>query len=365
MAAIQSKTGNILRSRAWIAVLAVIIAALIFRIMLPHIILNYVNRTLNEMEGYSGSVEDIDVHLWRGAYAIEGLTLEKTDGKIPVPFIDVARIELSIQWSELLQGALVGDIAFFEPELNFVKGPTNETSQTELPESWIEVTEELFPFSINRLDAMNGTIHYRDFHSDPQIDIFLDKAYLHAANLTNSRSVSQSKFATIRLYNKPAEGDPELKIFVELDTFAAEPAFDMRFALNDLALTRLNDFLRAYGNFDVESGTFTLYSEISADEGSFQGYVKPLFKNLQVVSWREDKNPLELAWEAMVGAAAKILENPPTGKVATQIPVSGDFEQQDIGYWAAIINLLRNAFIQGISPGFEGITEGAGESAGE
>jgi len=357
MGSVVPKTGTILRSKAWIVPAVLIIAVIILRIMLPHIVLSYVNRTLDETDGYRGRVEDIDIHLWRGSYTINGLTLEKTDGEVPVPLIDVARIDLSVQWSEIFQGALVGDITFFGPELNFVKGPTDESSQTELPASWIEATENLFPFSINELNAVNGTIHYRDFHSDPEIDIFMDNVYLHATNLTNSRSVSQSKFAKIMLYNRPAKGDPEVEVTVDLDTFAAAPTFEMKFLLNDLALTRLNDFLRAYGNFDVQSGTFSLYSEVSAAKGSFEGYVKPLFKDLDVVSWKEDKNPLELAWEAIVGAAGTILENPASGRVATRIPISGDFEQQDIGYWTAIGNLLRNAFIQAISPGFQDIGE--------
>ena len=48
--------------------------------MLPSIVKNYVNKELNDLPGYSGSVEDIDIHLLRGAYAIDGLVLKK---KIP------------------------------------------------------------------------------------------------------------------------------------------------------------------------------------------------------------------------------------------------------------------------------------------
>ena len=35
----------------------------------------------------------------------------------------------------------------------------------------------------------------------------------------------------------------------------------MNARLTTLSLTRFNDFLKAYGNFDVEKGTISLYSE--------------------------------------------------------------------------------------------------------
>ncbi len=357
------RVGSILTSRITIAVLVIIAALVAFRIALPHLVLDYVNRSLDSMEGYQGHVQDIDLHLWRGAFDVHGLAVEKTGGTIPVPFLDVARIESSIQWSEILNGAYVGEIVLHQPELNFVAGPTDDTSQTEVPATWIEVTGDLLPFSINQLEMRDGIVHYRDFHSDPEIDVSMEKLYLVASNLRNSRSVGQSKFATATLYNLPDEGDPKLEVSLNLDTFAQDPTFDMNFALNDLALTRLNDFLRAYGNFDVESGTFTIYSEIVAQQGSYEGYVKPLFEDLKVVDWKEDQDPLELAWETIVGGAASILENKPTGRVATRIPIEGDFEEQEVDYWAAVINLLRNAFIQAIRPAFEDITPG--RSVGE
>ena len=352
----MSTVGKILHSRTLIALFLIAAALVAFRLMLPHILLGYVNRVLGEKEGYRGEVEDIDVHLWRGAYEIQGFSLEKTTGEVPVPFIDIDRIELSVQWPELVRGALVGDVTLYGPEINFVRGPTDKESQTDLPQSWIEVTEELFPFSINELDVVDATIHYRNFSTDPKVDVSLSNVFLHASNLTNSRSVARDKFAAIEAYNRPGENDPEIRLLAEADTFSREPAFDLKLSVTDLDLVRLNDFFKAYGNFDVEDGTLRLYSEISASGGSFEGYVRPLFEDLQIVDLGdEEKSLLDQAWEALLGAATTVLENPPTDRVATDIPIKGDFEEQDIGYWRALGSLLRNAFIQAIRPGFRGV----------
>ncbi len=56
----------ILRSKIFIALAAVVVLLIAFRLMLPRIILDYVNRNLNELEDYSGKTGDIDVSLPRG-----------------------------------------------------------------------------------------------------------------------------------------------------------------------------------------------------------------------------------------------------------------------------------------------------------
>jgi hypothetical protein len=47
------------------------------------------------------------------------------------------------------------------------------------------------------------------------------------------------------------------------------------------------------------------------------------------------------------------LENEEKGQVATQTPFSGTFDQNQIDVWAAVANLLRNAFIQALREGFD------------
>ena len=50
----------------------------------------------------------------------------------------------------------------------------------------------------------------------------------------------------------------------------------------------MNNLLRAYGNFDVTAGLFSLYSELSVKNGRVEGYIKPLFKDMKVYDARQD-----------------------------------------------------------------------------
>src|SRR6202000_868455 len=121
------------KRRTWLIVLGSLLVLLIaFRIALPYILLRFVNKELQTIPGYTGHVDGIDVHLIRGAYTIKVIKLDKTGGKIPVPFFSAERLDLSVEWSAIFHGRLVGKIIVGHPIINFAKGPTKETSQTDL-----------------------------------------------------------------------------------------------------------------------------------------------------------------------------------------------------------------------------------------
>src|SRR5262245_37845085 len=80
-------------------ILDVILVLIIFRLILPYIVLRYVNKVLSEMDQYYGHVEDIDLHLYRGAYVIKDMKIVKVEKsmKDTFPFFKTPKIDLSVQ----------------------------------------------------------------------------------------------------------------------------------------------------------------------------------------------------------------------------------------------------------------------------
>src|SRR5260221_3091198 len=90
------------KKKRWLIIgLSLFVLLLAARIALPYILLRWVNKELNTIPGYSGHVEDIDVALYRGAYVLKEIHLEKTGGKVPVPFFKAITVDLSIECSAL------------------------------------------------------------------------------------------------------------------------------------------------------------------------------------------------------------------------------------------------------------------------
>jgi Domain of Unknown Function (DUF748) len=131
------------------------------------------------------------------------------------------------------------------------------------------------------------------------------------------------------------------------------PDFDLNIAIEHTEMRPMSPLFRAYGNFAIQSGFFSFYSQLSVKGKAVNGYVKPLFKNMQVTDKRT-KNEKSLFHKVYVGilkALSELLENPQE-KVATRVHISGSQESPHLNTLQAIENLIRNAFFKSILPGF-------------
>ena len=341
--------------RLGLVLLVLLVVALVaLRVALPGLVRDYVNRKLSEIPDYSARVGDVDIHLWRGAYSIHDTRVVKTSGKIPVPFFSARTIDLSVSWRDLFDGALVGEIDLRRPKLNFVNGPTQETSQTSVDASWQDRVRELFPLRINRFQVHDGEVHYRDFHSQPKVDVAIDRVQAVARNLTNSKKISKTLAATISVDGRPF-GHADLTLHSNVDPYQEKPTFDLAAELVQVDLTKFNDFARAYGGFDFGSGRLDVYIEVAAAKGKFTGYVKPLVTNLSIPNWKEEpENVWQRAWGVLVGVTAKLFRNHPKDRFATRIDYSGDFDNPKYSVWQVIVQVLKNTFVKAIPAKLEG-----------
>lgn len=338
------------RKMKW-PLLVLLVLGIGFRMALPHVLKAYVNRQLDKIEDYDGRIEDVDVELWRGAYCIQGVSIVKTTGNVPTPFFAADSLQLSMEWKELWHGAFVGELVLEHPALNFVAGPTPEQSQNGEGKDWRKTLESLFPFKFNRCEVRHGQVHFHNFQSVPPVDIFLREVSSVATNLSNARELTQNLPAGITAQGYALEGG-RVALQLRLDPLAAAPTFELDAQITQMDLRQLNDFLRVYGKFDVERGTFAMFTSVAAKEGHYEGYIKVFFDDLDVFAWKKErqKNILAIFWQAIVGTTATVFKNHPNDQLATKIPVSGTFEKSDVGVWRAITTLLRNAFIRALVP---------------
>jgi hypothetical protein len=344
------------RRSVWIT-LSVVLVLVAARIALPFALKDYVNERLSEIHGYYGHVEDIDVHLYRGAYVIKHLELLKNNGKVKTPFVTSSRVDLSVEWHALFHGAFVGEMEFKNAKLNFVKGPTKAQSQQSIDDSWMPAADRLFPLRINKVEITDGEIHYQDTNHNPPVDIYIDDLQAVATNLTNSEEISDTLYAVIEAKGLAMRHAP-VEVHVETDPNARHTTFDLNASLRDLKLDELNGLVRDYGGFDFEKGSFEADTELAASHGNIRGYVKPIFKNVKIFSFKEvKKKPLEALWEMIVGGIGKLFTNHEEHQMATRIPLEGSIDQPGTSMLTVIGGLFRNAFIQALKPGVEGTVD--------
>jgi len=341
--------------RRKIHILLIIVGVLIIcRIILPYVLLHYANKRLANMPGYYGHVDDLDLSLYRGAYKLKNLYLDKLDSSTNVrtKFFNVKLIDLSLEWAALFHGRLVGKVDLETPTLLITKDKTDASKVVQDTSNFRTLFKSFMPLKVNRLVVNHGNIHYLDSGSVPRVDIFMTETYVLADNLSN---VSDSSKLPSIIHSSADMSGGIMHFDMRLNPLSADPLFEMKAKLENADITRFNDFFLAYGSFDIHKGNFGLYTEFSAADGKFIGYVKPVIKDLDVVGPEAHKHGLlHLLWEDMVGAAGILLRNHPHDQIATKIPIEGTFKKLDnIDTWSAIAILLRNAFIQALIPSID------------
>jgi len=350
---VESRWRRTARWVQWTIIILVVLLVAI-RLALPGTIKYYVNRQLARIPDYSGKVDRIHVHLWRGAYEIDNISIMKTDGSVPTPLFSAALVDLSVQWRELFHGAVVGEVVLDHPQVNFVTAPSPQESQTGAKKPWTATFESLFPFDINRIEIKAGAVHFQSFHNQDKFDIYVTNLYSVATNLTNSRKVTQKLPAGLSASGQTL-GKGLLSVNLKMNPLQEAPTFEVTAVLTNVDMVQINDFLRSYGKLDVARGTFNLFVSAAANQGTYDGYVKVLFENLDIFQWEKDrkKNILELFWQAIAGALSEGFRNHPHDQLAAQIPISGSFTNSHVHVFSAVGSLLQNAFIRALIPKIE------------
>jgi len=324
--------------------------------MLPGFVRDYVNRTLDRNPLYAGTIGEVQIHLWRGAYSIQEIKISKTTGNVPVPFFAAKRVDFAIQWDALLHRKLVGRVLVEEPELNFVDAPADEEKQTGAGGPWLQMIRDLFPFKINRTVVKNGSIHFRAFQAEKPIDVCLSKVEATVDNLSNIYDETNPLVSTVQAKALVMD-HAKMEYRMTLDPFSYHPTFHLTLRLLGLDVTQLNDLALAYGKFDFKRGWFDLVIETDAKDGQLTGYVKPLFRDLKVFSLSKDlkdDNVLQFFWQALVGVATGVFKNYARDQFGTLIPFRGDLSKTTrVDILATIGNILRNAFVRAYLPRLE------------
>ena len=321
---------------------------------LPTIVKHYVNKQLQKSKDYAGNVGDIDISLWRGAYQIKNINIFKRNGEIKEPFFSSPFMDLSLEWEALFHHRIVAKIYMERPRLNFVKGPTPQQTQAGENTHWDQMLENITPFKLNKLTIHDGQIHYKDDYSDPKVDIYFTEMGVTATNLSNAKHQKQHLPAGV-VANAKTIGNGTMDFNLQFNPVAPAPEYQLQASLTNVDLPALNNFLRAYGKFDVAHGDFAMFTSVAATNKAYEGYVKVFFNHLDVFQWKKErqKNILKIFWEAIVGAVTTVLKNQPQDQLATKVPISGVYTNSSVDLITTIGELLRNAFIRALLPKYD------------
>ncbi len=329
----------------WAIVLLFIVAV---RYALPPFLLNYTNKILSEMDGYRGHIDGFDFEVAHLGLSVTGFKIERVSKHtMPVPFIFVDEIDTFIDWNSLIHGKVVGRLIIIRPTINFVEGPTKATTQTGTEGDWTTTLKKLKTYTINKVEIREGKMAYSDFHSKPQVKLFINNI---SASVTNLRAVvdKDKKLPSHAELTGNSIGGGRLTLVANINAIKKIPDFDLNLKFTDINLVALKDFTQAYAGFDFEKGTLSLYGEAAMDSEHIKGYLQPLLEKIKILDYRKDKKEgfFHVIKEAIIGLVFQITKNQTKDRFATKIPFEGDIKDMNVKVFTTILNIFKNEFIK-------------------
>lgn len=328
-----------------LGVLLLIALLIALRVALPHLVKDFLNDRMADMGAYRGHVADVDIALWRGAYALHDLDIVKIDEEVPVPFFTAETVDLSVSWHALWRGAIVAEVAFFSPSLNFVDGEADD--QDGSGTDWRQALQDITAITIDELRIHNGALNFHNFQSEPQVNLHLTELEGSFTNLSNVDRRETAIYAHFTMQGRLMQ-TARASVSGNLDPLGDFRDFIIALRVTDIQLTEINDLTEAYGNFDFESGHGDFVMELEAEDGMLRGYARPVLDNVAILDLASDSENgfLNVIWQSLVATMGQIFRNQPADRIAADIDISGDLDQQEVSAWQTFRSLVRNAFVE-------------------
>jgi hypothetical protein len=216
--------------------------------------------------------------------------------------------------------------------------------------------------AIRRLDVTGSTFGFVNRAASPAYRLQLTDTDITLQHLSNQ---PRDGHASIALRGQ-LMGKGPTRISASVKPRPGRADLDITTLIEDADLPRLSDVVRAHGGVGVTQGALSIYSELKLENGTIEGYVKPLVKDVRIGddgSADGDRSLKRRLYEGMMNVAGKVLKNHSRGEVATVVHVSGPLERPRVSRWETIGRLLQNAFLKPIAPGLDPSRAPGGERA--
>jgi hypothetical protein len=331
----------------------------------PIYLRDYLNKRGSELPDYKLEIHSVQINPLLCSIDLNQLVLKKKSNAIPVPFMVAERVAICLQWKQILHFDFSSKIILTQPVVNFVNGPTAETSQTFLEPAWVTAVKQLVPLKINRFEVHRGDLHYYDFHAQPEINLELSSLDIIADNLENGNKSTELMPSLVTITGHPLKVG-ELEVHLAVNTNLKQPTFSEKIRLEKVPAPALNSFIAKYASLYAKSGDLAFYSEMVSKDGDYNGYMKPFFQDLEFQPMPKDENGIAAIWASLANGIKGLLQNDEK-IVATVVTVKGTYKDPHIDFWAATFGILKNAYIEALQQRFNGSPQLApgGKPAGD
>jgi len=306
---------------------------------------------------YRVTFEDASLQPTKLNYVLTGLKITRQSaGGDQLPYVQIERVEGGVFWRELLHGHVVGRAEITAPRLNLIAAKQEEAQQLDpkIPDL-AEKLEKLIPLKVDRIQVRDAAMLFTDKTNEEFPRVWVHDVDLTVENLATRAALARGEPTTVAL-SGTIQDTGAISVFLTADPLAKGLFFAGRASVTDFQLADLSKTMAAETGVKATEGTLDLFAEFDCRAGKVRGGVKPVLKNVEFEKGKPGFVNQVKEW--LADAAVDILTDEKEGRaaVATVVPIRGDLTNPDLQLWPAIVGVVRNAFVVGLTEGFANVT---------
>jgi hypothetical protein len=332
---------------------ALVVLVLVF---LNPIVTYATQKGLDRLQGASGTFKSLSVTLIHPGYDLYGLkVVEMPASANREPIVYADKIEMRWSWREIIRGHLVRRVKIWNARVSVPMRPGENGKPAQPPLEIARVLESVPSAGLERLEMVDSQVVLRDEHHQGQ------RLWLHNLQLTLENMTSRKKLmrglpllVTVR---SQIQNTGNLTAFVTMDPFDKGLTFAGSVELRNLALADLHQFITIAG-LKLPEGTIDVFASVTCKRGNLTGGVKPILKNVKVEA-ADDKLGNKIK-AALADVAVKIFSDRVPGRNAVGTIIPRDLKKPEMQLVPALLAVLRNAFVEGLSASLTNVPPPAG-----
>ena len=304
------------RSKLFWILLVLGVVLLAGRLAGPSIAAAVVRKSLHELKGgYHGDIDEVDLSVMTGEVHILGMQIVKSNGLVPVPFIQIKDFTLGLvpqgwSWRTVL--------TLNELSVSLVDADAKAKQQWG-PDFKLEELREKLPAELTALHIRDGQVHFRNFEAKPQVD-----AYVHnlEGDWENLDGCLPPGWPTCQSTVKAKAAVMGSGALLARGTFDREKGAKMQATaeLDNLRPKQLNPALLEYVKIDAQNGRIDVDVRYSQHKEAQRLVLVPRLYNVDIAG--NDTEQTSWIREAAAGVAAGWFERK-RGKKAIAYKKSG------------------------------------------
>lgn len=237
------------RRLAWIlaGLLVFLVAA---RFAATPIVAKVVRSSIDKMEGgYHGDIRDVEISVLGAEVAMLDMTIVKTNGLVPVPFMQIDRFVLGMTFRNLRPRT---ELVAVGADVNMVDAKQKAKQQWGPKFDLADLRKQL-PFELAAVRFEDATFHFRNFEASPKVDVVVHKLNAAWDNLQNCLPPGTHECDSQLTGRARVMRGGSLALDGSFDRKQG-PKFLANARVNDLKPVQLNPVMLEYAKIDAQEG---------------------------------------------------------------------------------------------------------------